>query len=499
MGFFNDHMEMDTESSCEEWAREEFGHAQLSDKRRTERLVLMAARAATSPSGKLAAVFQDKAELQTGYDWIENKHIASAAVSQASHIATAKRCVGLPFVFIATDGSKLTITDRKKTKDTGPIGTRRSEARGDKVHSAMVISPEGTPIGLAGQKWWTRPDKRRTKHRDRCKVDEKEIRYRVEVREQARAVFTTNAPDVMLWFQHDREADAWPVVYDMVKQNQGHEYTTIRACWDRRLVAEGEAEEDAPTQYLRQTLAQTPICGHYLPEVLPGPHRIARQATMEVRACQVTLDLKDKATDRHYDAKVWVVCTQEVGTAPASEKPLKWLLLTTHPVTSFDDACLVVLGYSRRWRIEEFHRAWQSGCCNSQQMQSETAERRHKWATILASVAMRVIRLTYLSREAPEVPASQEFTSDEIEAMRDLVPKRPLPPTEELTLKEAVARIAMIGGYTGRSSGGPPGMITLARGLQRIDAHVGGLHNRLIRLAAELAGVSVAPARRMRC
>ena len=216
-----------------------------------------------------------------------------------------------------------------------------------------------------------------------------------------------------------------------------------------------------------------------------GPKRIARQALMVVRACRVTLDLRDKMTDRHHEAPVWAVCSQEQGTTPDGEQPLSWLLLTTYPVESFEDACQVVYAYTQRWRIEEFHRAWQTGDCDAQQMQLATAERRHKWATILGAVAMRAVRLTYLAREHPEAPATQEFAAEEIEAMRDLLPRRPLPPTDELTVKEAVERVAKIGGYTGCSSGGPPGTITLARGLKQVEAHAAGLRGRQLRLAAE--------------
>ncbi|MDC3962438.1 IS4/Tn5 family transposase DNA-binding protein, partial [Polyangium jinanense] len=43
-------------SSAEAWAEEEFGHADLGDKRRTRRLTRMAAQAALFPSGKVSEV-----------------------------------------------------------------------------------------------------------------------------------------------------------------------------------------------------------------------------------------------------------------------------------------------------------------------------------------------------------------------------------------------------------------------------------------------------------
>ena len=47
--------------------------------------------------------------------------------------------------------------------------------------------------------------------------------------------------------------------------------------------------------------------------------------------------------------------------APAGETPLEWMLLTTEPVATFAEAQTVVEYYEKRWRIEEFHKAWKSG------------------------------------------------------------------------------------------------------------------------------------------
>ncbi len=37
------------------------------------------------------------------------------------------------------------------------------------------------------------------------------------------------------------------------------------------------------------------------------------------------------------------------------------------------------------------------------------------------------------------------------------------------TLAQATLWLAQVGGYTGKSSGGPPGSVTLARGLKEVE------------------------------
>ena len=60
------------------WAAEQFGGTDLGDKRRTARLVRVASSAARSPAGKVSAVFDDDAERQGAYDFLESPHVAAA-------------------------------------------------------------------------------------------------------------------------------------------------------------------------------------------------------------------------------------------------------------------------------------------------------------------------------------------------------------------------------------------------------------------------------------
>jgi hypothetical protein len=95
-----------------------------------------------------------------------------------------------------------------------------------------------------------------------------------------------------------------------------------------------------------------------------------------------------------------------------------------------------------------------------------------KWATLLAAVAIRIERLKFLARTAPETAASSELTPHEIHALvlwkRRTKKRTEAMPKDFPTMGEAVLWIAQMGGYTGKSSGGPPGAITIARGLDRL-------------------------------
>lgn len=71
----------------------------------------------------------------------------------------------------------------------------------------------------------------------------------------------------------------------------------------------------------------------------------------------------------------------------------------------------------------------------------------------------------------PELPATTELTATEIDAAYLLRrPNKPLAVGEVPTLGEATRWIADLGGYTGKSSGGPPGTVVLQRGMLRVLA-----------------------------
>jgi hypothetical protein len=103
--------------------------------------------------------------------------------------------------------------------------------------------------------------------------------------------------------------------------------------------------------------------------------------------------------------------------------------------------------------------------CGIEDTLLEDGDRIVRWAIILSSVAMRVERLKYLARMTPEAPASEELSQAEIDTIIGLKRPKGYKMGDMPTIGLAVRWIADLGGYTGRSSGGPPGSIVIGRGL----------------------------------
>ncbi|HEX9016205.1 MAG TPA: IS4 family transposase [Chloroflexota bacterium] len=458
-----------TMATSAEWAHREFGQAKLKDARWLSRLVLVAAQAARRPAGKVTEVFGNDAARQGAYGLLESEDVTGEQVGASMFKACAKRCACEEFVFCAVDGSSVTVTDLNNDKDLGSIGTRKQRSRGVKVISALAIGAKGVPLGLASQVWWKRttPASKR-KHRNRRRTEEKEIQRWLDTMERSRQVMSEHAPRTKLWFQLDREGDAWPILQRA--DLDGH-WFTIRGNHNRRVILESGRQS-----YLRDVLAQQPVAPQYELQVSGAPKRTARVANMAVQACRMTLDFRDKRTKKHFSKQVNVVLAREQGTTPSGEKAIEWLLLTNRPVSAEQDIKQIVFGYAQRWRIEDFHRTWKSGTCRVEDSQLRSAEALIKWATILAAVAVRAERIKLLSRKEPDRPASDEFSPVEIRAIVLLrfgkSAKKHLDDAQVHTLAQVTLWLAQIGGYTGKSSGGPPGSVTLTRGLKEVAAVV---------------------------
>lgn len=460
------------EAGPEAWAFEEFGHASLEDHRWRRRLVRMAARATRRPAGRVTATFTDDAERQGAYGLLESDAVDGAAVGAAIFEACARRSAREKYVFCPVDGTSLTLADHERGKGFGPIGSRAMRGRGLKVMNAMVLSPDGVALGIGSQRWWTRSEHRRRRHRDQLRPEQKETYRWLEAMQQTREMMAVHAPDTRCWFQLDREGDAWPMLTAAGIDNH---WFTIRACRKRRvLLANGDRSK------LHEVLSEQAAITTYDLEVRGTPKRQARTAMMVVRACSVTLDFRDKRSGRRFSMPVNVVQALERGTTPAGEKPIEWTLLTNRTIETTESLTEVIFGYSMRWRIEELHRTWKTGACRVEDTQLRSTSGVIKWATILIAVAVRIERIKQLAREQPDLPAADEFSPLEIKAASLLRfgkagknrQKGAAPPT----VAEVTLWIAQIGGYTGKSSsGGPPGSITLARGLNDVRAAVQAL------------------------
>jgi hypothetical protein len=452
------------QDSASTWAWEEYGHATLGDPRRGARLLEVAAQVARRPRGAVTAVFDEPAEREGAYRFLENDHFSYKDLQAAAQVAAARRAAAHPFVYVATDQTALQITDESR-QIFGPL-SRKDMGTGAQAMTALMLSPAGVPLGLAAQELWTRKEERVQSTTKRRPVSERETQFWLDVMSHATAALEAHAPGTLPWFLCDRGADATHVLLHAAKLGVGY---TIRSSYNRRIrTARGG-------RYLHDTLAASAVLGRYTLLVRRRPGIPQRTAQIEVRAREVTLDLADGPSGGAPTTPftLWAVEAREVNTDV--KEPVLWRLLTNRVVSSFGDALDVIHGYTMRWGVEDFHLAWKSGTCGIEVSRLRSLESFAKWATLLATVAVQAQRLKRLLHETPDVPADTEFSRDEIDAVILLRKPKGVAIGATPTLGTLIRWIADYGGYTGKSSGGPPGVRIISRALIEVNAAANAL------------------------
>jgi hypothetical protein len=108
----------------------------------------MAASLAERAGGKVLGVFRSTAEQQGAYDFLSNEKVRGDDLLLAMQTATARCCAGEPRVHVVVDGTSLRLTDCRRTKGFGAVGSTNNGASGLKVVHAYAVSSSGVPLGV---------------------------------------------------------------------------------------------------------------------------------------------------------------------------------------------------------------------------------------------------------------------------------------------------------------------------------------------------------------
>jgi len=108
--------------------------------------------------------------------------------------------------------------------------------------------------------------------------------------------------------------------------------------------------------------------------------------------------------------RINVVFAEELN-PPVDQAPVSWLLLTCLPIETFEQVSLVLQWYTVRWEIE-FFRVLKQGC-QIEKLQFETEKRFAVCLAFYLIIAWRVLYVTMLGREYPNIDCEVLFDKAE--------------------------------------------------------------------------------------
>jgi hypothetical protein len=441
-----------------DWAQHELGRARLGDARLEARLITLGRDFYAKPRAQIPQACGTRAKTKAAYRFFDHEHTSMDAILQSHYQATAGRASREPVVLAVQDTTSLNYDAQPAIENLGPIGSRADAWFGLLVHDTMAFSPAGLPLGLIDVQCWSRDAKEFGKKHQRhdLPIQAKES-YKWLKSMQAAASLQARLPYTTVVSVGDREADVFEL-FDQARSLAHAPKLLIRAEQNRALTQQQGK--------LWEYLSARPIAGYQQLQLPRRGNRAARVAKLAISYACVEL----KAPNRKAGLKpvtLWAVFAREID-APANASALEWMLLSTCEVESFDAAIEKLAWYTQRWGIEVYHRTLKSGC-QIETRQLGSADRIEACLAIDLVVAWRILHLTKLGREHPDVPCTLYFSETEWKALLTFINRNPQVPAEPPSLRQATRLVAGLGGFLGRKCDGEPGTQTLWLGLQRLD------------------------------
>ena len=445
---------MTLELDVNTWAGQHFASCDLGDARRTARAVKMAAQFAANPSGSTPEQTETWADCKAAYRLFDSDDVTFSALATPHWEQTKARRSG--HYLLLGDTTIMSFDGDRQISGMGIVTS--GAAQGYLLHSSLMVhADQGDVIGLAGQTIY---------YRQRVPKSEKLRQRLLRARESemwGQVIETVGPPPENVRFTHvfDRGGDNFEVYCHLLLTRADW---VVRAAQLKRLICTPPGKQ----VQLREYLKTCAVAGTYELEVKANNDQPARTALVEVRCGAMGLPIP-RECGRFARAcgitfiTMNVVEVRELNPPPKT-KPLSWVLLSSHEVSTFEQARLVIGYYEQRPLIEEFHKALKTGCRLEERLY-ETAQRWEAVTAMLSIVAVRLLQLKTVAKAQPDRPAEE------------LVPRRWITMLSALrtgkhkrihTARDFLRALAGLGGHLGRKSDGEPGWITLWRGFHKL-------------------------------
>ena len=457
------------------WLDLEVRGSEFQDTRLHRRFAMLLAKLWDGMGQTIPFACQDWGSTKAAYRFLSNDRVSEHDILSGHFQASAERVK-------ATSGPVLILHDTttfsyrrerpeligytgKTTLRTGKNGTGPRQPLtycGILMHSSLVVTAKGLPLGLAAVKFWTRKQFKGTSelkrhiNPTRVPIEEKESwRWLENVRQSSELL----DDPVRCVHIGDRESDIYELfctAYDLCTS------FLVRTCVDRL------AEDGQHT--ISQVMRQVQVKGLHRVELRDANGR-PMSATLELRYQQMTV-LPPIGKQARYPALQLTVLHAQERNPPTGRARIEWKLITNLPVRSRAEAIEKLDWYAMRWKIETFHKILKSGC-KAEESRLRTADRLTNLIAVFCILSWRIFWLTMLGRSAPQSDAELAFPRTEIELLERLVRDTPqnaqAPP-----MARNVIRLAQLGGYLARASDPPPGNTVMWRGMRRLtDIQIG--------------------------
>lgn len=445
----------------------EYDGQSLGDARLDERLRRIVTLAAADPSQSFPDQMESVADREALYRFLANPKVTLPGVLNGHVRQTHDRMRGRGVVRIVHDTSTFRFLGERDG-----LGVLRGGARGFLAHVALAVAADETrePLGVLGVYPYIHqdavahtgmtPGERVKASRAKPRAEKESARW-----EQMALTVSADLPlDVEALHVMDQEADDYDVLAAL--DAAGLRYV-IRACpkrqtTDAKLPVKEVLARQAGTVF--RTVPLTPRSAQKEAKTRGRhPERIERLATLHVRWGTVTIPRRQYSDTRVATLTMHAVHVVEPE-PPPGEAAIEWMLFTSEPVQTLEDATVIVDHYRARWLIEEYFKALKTGCA-FEKRQLMHLDGLVRALAVFVPMAWRLLLLRHLGRAPVPIPVDHLFDGEQVLLLRKLLKRRGYHLPRRPTMRDAMLGIAALGGHI--KNNGAPGWLVLGRGLTR--------------------------------
>jgi hypothetical protein len=454
----------------------EFDGVSLGDRRLDDRLLSLVRSVCRAPAESLPTLLGSSAKREAAYRFFANDAVTPEAILAPHAEETLKRVGALTSVRVIHDTSRFAFSGEREG-----LGTLAKDTRGFFGHFALAVGATEVrePLGILAMQTFVNDDEgmaaRRKLTRSKVLAEWKKTPRERKARHRWESVALEVAQKVPKGVRAvhvmDQEADDFHVFYALLSANVPF---VIRGAGSR-LTEQGpplreilEAHEHHAFREVR--VSRRPRATRKMRHV----PRDERRAALRIRFAPVALrrpnNVKDQIPAEHLS--LYVVHVFE-PTPPAGEEAIEWVLLTSEPVTTFEEALAVADHYRARWLIEEYFKALKTGCA-FEKRQLTTYVGLNRLLAMFVPVAWQLLRIRYLARQPTPPPATHVLDAGELQLLRALLReeesdyKLPAKPT----IRDVLFALAALGGHI--RNNGEPGWLVIGRGYEDFRAAARG-------------------------
>jgi hypothetical protein len=425
------------------------------------------------PSSTIRQLASNKAEQKSYYRFLNNDAVKEDSLVQESSNRMSRLAKGRHLLCIQ-DTCEVNLSKHKgRLNENSGLGRSDKSETGHcfKLHPGFVLNAEDlNPLGFSHIKIFHRPeqmpDRNQRKYKSQPITDKESYKW-IEVAEKSKNILK-DAETVT--FIEDREGDIYE---QFVMIPDGKFHLLIRSRTTRKLRND---------QDLYKTVDSQPIAGTYTID-LPTENRknqYRRKAEIALRYKESEIKCPNNLKKKGYPEYIKVTCISVKETGNVTN-PINWKLLTTHKIESYQDALKMVDFYSARWYIEQLFRILKKQGFGIEETELESGWAIRKLVVMQMTALLKILQMNiaYADPEGGQ-PIEEVFDKEQINVLKIMNIKLQGNTTKlqnhnnPKRTKWAAWVIGRIGGWKGYDSQGPPGVVVLKRGLDRLSYIIEG-------------------------